>query len=99
MARELNEQNLKEAYCKVLACTDIGAAESNCDGLFPKLVKVVVPQSMHKDFPARVLACAINVCAGDPYGWNVKHREPEIGDDTTFGILYETWFKKIVWRG
>jgi len=98
MARELNEENRKEAYCKVLACTAVGAAESNCDKLFPKLVKVVVPQSLHEDYPVKLLACANRICTDEPYGWSVDPQEPDLGDDTTFADLYESWFKKIVWQ-
>jgi hypothetical protein len=97
MPRELNEENLKEAYCKVIACTGIGAAEDNCDEVFPKLVKVVVPQPMHDDYSAKLLACAIKICTNEPYGWRVTEREPDIKDNTSFADLYESWFREIVW--
>lgn len=97
MPRELNEENLKEAYCKVLVCTAIGAADDNCDEVLPKLVKVVVPELMHEDYPARLLACANQVCSNEPYGWIVDQNEPEINDDTTFLVLYKGWFKEIMW--
>jgi hypothetical protein len=96
MPRELNEENLKEAYCKVIACTGIGAAEDNCDEVFPKLVKVVVPEPMHDDYPAKLLACAINICTNKPYGWVVQNEEPSIGDTTTFQSLWSEWFTHVV---
>lgn len=96
MALELNEENLKEAYCKVLACTGIGAAVSNCDDLLPKKVLVVVPQELHDDYPAKLLACAIKICTDDPYGWTVKNEEPEIAEDTAFQSLYDDWLMGIV---
>jgi hypothetical protein len=97
MPRELNEGNLKEAYCKVIASTGVGAAEKNCDDVLPKHVWLVVPEPMHDDYPARLLACANQVCTNEPYGWKVDQTEPEVEDETTFHLLYEDWFKAIVW--
>jgi len=91
------EQKLKEAFCKALACTGIGAAENNCDEVLPQVVKHVVPQDQHSDFPVRFLACVTKVCTGDPYKWRVDQKVPDSSDTTTFQELYDGWFKDIVW--
>ena len=97
MGLELNEKNLTEAYCKALACTAIGAAVNHCDDLLPKTVLVVVPEEMHDDYPARLLACAIRICNKDPYRWSVENIEPTIDADTTFQSLWNDWFITIIY--
>ncbi len=87
---------MKEAYCKVIASTGIGAAEDNCDEIFPKLIKVVVPQPMHDDYPAKLLASATEICANEPYSWVVKKEEPTIDENTTFQSLWSDWLARIV---
>lgn len=96
MSSEFNEENLKEAYCKVVACTGIGAVDKNCQDVLEKQVKVAVPESMHEDYPARILGCANQVCTTEPYLWRVTQREPVIEDDTTFDEIFKNWFKRVV---
>lgn len=99
MARELNELNRREAYCKVLVCTGIGAAGTpeGCKDLMDKIVWVVVPESMHESFPAKLIACTVQICTDEPYEWKVINEEPEITENTTFEKLYQEWFKEILW--
>lgn len=94
MPLELNESNLKKAFCQVLACTGIGAAIANCDEVLKQNVLVAVPVEMHSDYPARLLACAIKICTNEPYYWSVKEEEPQIDAETTFQSVYEKWFLK-----
>ena len=94
MSTPLNEENLKQAFYKVLQCTGIGGADAQ---MLSKRVWVVVPEDMHDDYPARLLGCANHVCATDPYDWTVENTEPEIGEETTFQSLYDDWLSEIVY--
>lgn len=96
MAKELNGANALEAYCGVIACTGVGAAASNCSVVLPKIIKVTVPQEEHDTYPERLLECAKQICAGEPYGWSVEDKTPSVEDDTTFQDLFDEWFKEIV---
>ena len=96
MPREVNETNLREAYCKSIACTAVGAAESDCDAVLPKAIKLVVPQAMHPAYATTLKACVVKICTAAPYHWTVNDVTPAIGDTTTFQSLYDTWFKMIV---
>ena len=96
MACELNEENLKKAYRETLACTGIGKAINKCDEMLPELVKKVVPEAMHKSYPAQLLACAVKICTNEPYKWTVKNEEPIIDNSTTFEYLWYNWFIYIV---
>ena len=97
MSLPLSSESVQKACCKVIACTGIGAAENDdCNGLLDKKVWVVVPESMHRDYSEKLLACAMKVCANDPYGWTVDKTAPEINDDTTFRQICELWLMKIV---
>jgi hypothetical protein len=96
MSLAFTEESLKKAFCDTVACTNIGAATQGPDALFPKLVKVVVPLDMHDGYSTRLLGSANQICGNDPYGWNVDQLEPTVGDDTTFEMLYENWFKGII---
>ncbi len=96
MAMELNEANLKKAYFKVLECTGLGAAARADDVLLSKNVMVTVPESMHEDYAARLLGCAIKVCADAPYEWTVENKEPAIDKDTTFQSLWDNWIIEII---
>jgi len=96
MALILNEENLKKAYFEVLATTGIGAAVNDGDLLLQKNVLVVVPESMHQDFPARLLGSAIHILAGEPYSWTVQNLEPTIDKDMTFQSLWDEWMTEIV---
>jgi hypothetical protein len=97
MGRELNEQNAKEAYCTVLAATGIGGAVNNCDDVLPQIVWVVVPADMHEDYPARLLAAAIQICTDEPYEWTVENVEPEIDEESSFQSVYDEWFTLILY--
>ena len=98
MAKDLNEENLKEAFFKVLVCTSIGQAESSKrEELLNVNVKKSVPESMHESYSSKLLGCAIKICVDNPYVWQVTHKEPTISENTTFGTLYESWFIRIVW--
>lgn len=92
----LDEANLKESYFKVLASTGIGAAVNNGELLLPKQVMVIVPESMHNDYPARLLGSAIQICANEPYLWTVKNIEPQVDQDTTFQTLWDQWMIEII---
>ena len=69
----------------------------DCEALFEKRVWAVVPESLHEDYPNRLLACAVKVCASEPFGWTVDRTEPEISSDTTFRQICELWLMKVVW--
>ncbi len=99
MGLELNEKNAKEAYCNALACTAIGAAVNHCEDVLPKTVLLVVPERMHDDYPARLLACAIDIGTNDPYRWSVENKEPTIDAETTFQSLWNDWFITILFEG
>jgi hypothetical protein len=90
-------KKLKEAFCKALACTGIGAAEGNCDDVLTKNVKKTVPVSMQSGYPGKLLECVTKVCIGEPYKWGVDQKVPDISDTTTFKELYDKWFEEIVW--
>lgn len=92
-----SEKKLKEAFCKALACTGIGAADTHCDEVLTKNVKKTVPESMHADYPVRILGCVTKVCTGEPYKWRVDQKVPNISDTATFQELFDGWFKDIVW--
>ena len=96
MAMTLNEANLKKAYFKVIECTGFGAAAKDGETLLPKNVLVTVPESMHEDYAAKLLGCAIKVCANEPYEWTVKNEEPAIDKDTTFQSLWDNWITEII---
>lgn len=96
MPREVNEKNLKEAFCKAIAKTGVGAAENDCDKVISELVNVTVPEFMHRDYPVKLKAAVVFICTSEPYGWTVNDETPTIDDDTTFGSLYEDWLKKII---
>lgn len=96
MSLAITEENLRKAYCAVLAKAGIGAAVKNCKEMMSKKVKVVVPESMHRDFPGRLLASAKFVCTKDPYFWGPREKEPTILDDTTFEGLFKDWFIRII---
>ena len=96
MAMTLNEENLKKAYFKVIECTGIGAAVHDAETLLPENVLKTVPQSMHEDYVARLLGCAINICANEPYEWTVKNEDPAIDENTTFQSLWDNWITEII---
>ena len=97
MGLDLNEENAKDAYCRVLAATGIGAAVNDCDDILPQIVWVVVPADMHEDYPARLLAAAIQICTDEPYEWTVEDTEPEIDEESTFESVWEEWFTQILY--
>jgi len=90
------EENLKKAFCKMLSCMGIGAAEADCESLFHKVIKVIVPGSMHNDLPNRLLSSANSVCTKEPFYWRVDQKLPHIFEDTTFQEIFNNWFIKIV---
>jgi len=96
MAREINEENAREAICRVLSCIGIGAAEENCEEMFERNTLVAVPAAMHNDLPDRLLGCAVNVCTDEPFEWTVEQTAPEIDEETTFEHLYQDWFVQII---
>ena len=95
----LNEANLKKAYFEVIACTGIGAAVNDGEAL---LVEKCFSDGTRSDatriFPHRLLGCAIQVCASEPYLWTVQNIEPTIDQDTTFQSLWDHWIIEIVNR-
>jgi len=96
MAMTLNEDNLKEAYFKVIKCSGFGAAEKEGEALFPKKVLVSIPEAMHEDIAARFLGCVTRVCVNTPYNWTVENNEPTVDEDTTFKSLWDDWFAEII---
>lgn len=92
------EEKLKEAFGKVLVATGLGAAANDLDALLPQNVWKVVPEAMHKDYPAKLLEATKAICTKAPYGWTVDELAPEIDDETTFGDLYNDWFTAIIWE-
>jgi hypothetical protein len=96
MPMALNEPNLRQAYCKAIARTGIGAAEKDCDGVLPQTVKHVVPQPMQDAYPETLLVSLVHVCTHEPYSWLVTDEEPEIQDSTTFEDLWLSWVVQIV---
>jgi hypothetical protein len=97
MKLELSEQNARRAFGEVVEATGIGCAAKDCDALLPEKVLVRVPQAMHADFPARLLASVTHVCGDEPYGWSVESQEPIIDVSTTFQSLLDDWFLKIIY--
>lgn len=96
MSLQKTEENLKKAYCAVLACTGIGSATTHCEDLFPTVVWIVVPIAEQPDYPDRLSLCTHQICENEPYYWDVDDGLPVIGDDTTFEVLYSEWFKNII---
>ena len=92
-------ENLKLAFCKSLACTGIGAANTSCDNLLAQQFDHIVPANIHVEFPSRLLACATRVCSSSPYSWQVDQVEPTIKRTMTFQDLLDTWFRDVVWPG
>jgi hypothetical protein len=97
MPQEYTYENLKKAFCEVLACTGIGAAVNNCESLLDEKVRKVVPEIEHGDYPAKLLKCAFEICTGFKYDWTVNNVVPVVDDTTTFRYLLDKWFLFIVW--
>lgn len=93
---ELNEENLKKAFCEVLYCTGLGAAQNNCEELMEKNVLETVPESQHETYPDELLACTIRICTKDPYNWTVEESKPEIDSEMTFYLLWYNWIIEII---
>ena len=98
MSLSLTEENVNKACCQVIASAGVEvAAGDDCNVLLDRQVWVVVPESMHGDYPNRLLDCAIKICSGEPFGWTMDRGEPHINADTTFRDICEVWLMRIVW--
>jgi hypothetical protein len=93
---KLNMTNLKEAYCRVVAATGFGAANRGFEVIYEAEVKTAVQQTAHEDYADTLLQAAIRICTDEFYGWEVTDKRPEIKDETTFGDLFENWFRRII---
>ncbi len=96
MAADFSDNNLTEAFCKCVACTDFGDFASNGLNHFDDNVLVSIPAEMQDNFPERLLQCAIEICTKEPYLWGVNGDEPVINKDTLFKDLFNEWFKNLL---
>jgi|GEM_PF-1938186 len=96
MSAEFTEKILVEAFCKTVACTGYGAFEDSEKEHFEENVLTTVPENMHEDYPDNLLLCSINICEKEPYSWEVDNTPPIITNETTFGDLFDDWFKSIL---
>jgi hypothetical protein len=96
MSAEFTEEILVEAFCKTVACTGFGAFETVGKENFDEEVLKSIPENQQADFRTRLLLCATNTCTKKPYSWEVDQTTPVINSDTTFGDLFDDWFKSIL---
>lgn len=90
------EEKLYEAYCKIVACTGVGAFIACEKENFEKVILISIPENMHSEFSSNLLQCAINICTNEPYYWQVDNKQPEINSNTTYKDLYNNWFLEII---
>lgn len=93
---ELTEENLRNAFSRVIALSGVRVDEDSLDELMSVRIGDSDPAASQKDYPVRLLNVACEVCSEKPYNWNVREIIPEVYYTTTFGSLYENWFKQII---
>ena len=96
MSAEFTDENLVEAFCKTVACTGLGAFETFGKEHFDENVLKAIPENLHKDYPEKLLFCTVSICSDKPFSWEVDQRPPSLSEQSTFGELFDNWFKSIL---
>jgi len=84
MSANFSEENLIEAFCRIVAATGFGEFENDCKAYLDKIILVTIPENLQTNFPEKLLQSAILICTKSPYSWQVNNAEPSIDANTTF---------------